>query len=164
MTFRVFDFERSQLRVFLFLRPAQPAISKTDNTDDNENDPDNSSWLHGSERPSASNQLNDQHDQRDDQQEVDEPAKGVGTNQAKQPQNEQYNKYSPKHSCLRFNLTSQPDFALRVEFVLFADLIDRFPQVPIGPFQLRPGGTLVALGNLRQHAHRSIAQFLAGGM
>ncbi len=47
MTFSVFDFDRPQLRVFLFLSPTQAAVGETDNADDDENDADYSSWFHG---------------------------------------------------------------------------------------------------------------------
>jgi len=47
MPFGVLDFERPNLRVFLFLTPPEPAVSKTDNANDDENDSDYSCWFHG---------------------------------------------------------------------------------------------------------------------
>lgn len=42
------------------------------------------------------NQVNDQHDDRNDEQEMDQTAANV-TKQAKDPEHEQDNDYSPKH-------------------------------------------------------------------
>lgn len=47
MTLGVLDFNRPQLRVFLFLIPTQAAISEANNTNDDQNDADYSSWFHG---------------------------------------------------------------------------------------------------------------------
>ena len=47
MTFGVLDFNRPQLRVFLFFSPTQAAVGEADDANDDENDADYSSWFHG---------------------------------------------------------------------------------------------------------------------
>ena len=42
----MFNLERTDLGIFLFFVPAQPAISETNDADDDENDADDSSWFH----------------------------------------------------------------------------------------------------------------------
>jgi len=42
----MFNLERTDLGIFLFFVPAQPAISEADDADDDENDADDSSWFH----------------------------------------------------------------------------------------------------------------------
>ena len=46
MPLGMFNFERTDLGIFLFFVPAQPAISEADDADDDENDADDSSWSH----------------------------------------------------------------------------------------------------------------------
>jgi hypothetical protein len=45
---------------------------------------------------SSLNQVNNQHDDRNDEQEMDQTAPNV-TNEAKQPEHDQDNNYSPEH-------------------------------------------------------------------
>lgn len=46
MALGMFNLERTDLGIFLFFVPAQPAISEADDADDDENDADDSSWFH----------------------------------------------------------------------------------------------------------------------
>jgi len=45
----------------------------------------------------SANQLQNEHDQRDEQQDVDVGAKHVEAHESEQPENEQNNEYCPKH-------------------------------------------------------------------
>ena len=49
MTLLVSNFEGAQLCVFLLRRPTQTAISKADDSDDDENDADDCGWFHRDE-------------------------------------------------------------------------------------------------------------------
>jgi hypothetical protein len=56
------------------------------------------------------NQVNDQHDDRNDEQEMDQTTANV-TKQTKEPEHEQDNDYSPKHGwCLSVELDFIPCF------------------------------------------------------
>ena len=57
------------------------------------------------QRSSTLDEVNDQDDHSYDQKEVNEPSQGIGTDQSQQPQYEQNNKYSPKHSDIPFGLS-----------------------------------------------------------
>ena len=46
MALGMFNLERTDLGIFLFFVPAQPAISEADDADDDENNADDSSWFH----------------------------------------------------------------------------------------------------------------------
>ncbi len=46
MALGMFNLERTDLGIFLFFVPAQPAIRETNDADDDENDADDSSWFH----------------------------------------------------------------------------------------------------------------------
>ena len=46
MPFGVLNFERSELRIFLFLVPAQAAPGKASDAHDDKNDADDSCWFH----------------------------------------------------------------------------------------------------------------------
>ena len=49
MTFGMLDFDGPELRIFLFLSPTQAAVGETDNSDDDKNDADYSSWFHSAD-------------------------------------------------------------------------------------------------------------------
>jgi hypothetical protein len=56
------------------------------------------------------NQINDEHDHRDYEQDVNEAAHRVGADQSEQPKHEQNDKYSPEHGD-SFLLRLLPYFA-----------------------------------------------------
>jgi hypothetical protein len=53
---------------------------------------------------SAGDQLDNENHDRDDQKQVNEPAKGVGTNQTEQPENQQNHEDCPKHINLSLEI------------------------------------------------------------
>jgi hypothetical protein len=46
----------------------------------------------------AGDEVNDQHDDGQDEQDVDEATQGVRADQAKEPQHQQNNEYCPQHN------------------------------------------------------------------
>jgi hypothetical protein len=71
----------------------------------------------GLERTPALDQINNQHHNRDDEQDVDESAQRVGADQAEQPEHKQDNKDSPKHKSsfrVEFNFASFGNAKLRL--------------------------------------------------
>ncbi len=50
--------------------------------------------------PPARDQLNDQHHNRDDEQDVNESAQGIGADESKEPEHQQDYKYGPEHKVL----------------------------------------------------------------
>jgi hypothetical protein len=58
-------------------------------------------------RPSSGEQIEDEHDDGEDQENVYPAPEGIAADHAKQPQYEQYDGDRPKHSFFSSNLTRQ---------------------------------------------------------
>jgi hypothetical protein len=78
---------------------AESSVGEGDNADGNQNDADNASRFHKAslQWAAALNQIDDQHDNGDNEQNMNEAAHGIRTNQSEQPEHEQDNEYCPQH-------------------------------------------------------------------
>jgi hypothetical protein len=87
------------LGILLFFIPAEASPSKANNANNDENDADNSSWFlqRMLQRPSAANQLQNEHHHGDHEQDVNVSAENVETHKTQQPKNQQNDEDSPKH-------------------------------------------------------------------
>ena len=54
---------------------------------------------------STLNEVDDQDDDGDDQKDMNKSSQGIGTDESQQPEHQQNDKYSPKHSDIPFGLS-----------------------------------------------------------
>jgi len=81
VAFLVSNLKGAELRVFLLRRPAETAPGESDDADDNKDDADDRGRFHCAslQRPATLDQLENQHHNRNDEQDVNESAQRVGT-------------------------------------------------------------------------------------
>src|SRR6266513_6095669 len=83
---------------FFALGVGESAISQGDDADDDENEADNARWFHKLNTASAGYEVDNQHHDGQDQQDVNKSTQRVGANQSEQPEHQQNNEYCPQHS------------------------------------------------------------------
>src|SRR5436309_6165051 len=123
------------------------------------------------QRPATANQLDNEHDQRDEEQQMNVSAENMEADKTEKPENQQNNKDSPKHKkpfvcgCCQW-FASTLAVALTENCTedcspLLAGFLKDGAQVPTALFQLHARRIVVALRELSDHACRAVAQFRA---